>query len=101
MCYCPDQNPIEFAHTCQEKLSKKALQEAFVPTYTRMKRYQGQWHKEEGIAFPDYIFLESKDEKLLFRELEQYENTPKQITCLSSEQEEFLSKVFGFVKRTY
>ena len=43
-------NPVEI---CRQSFSARALEDAFVPTYDRMKRYQGQWHVEQGIASPD------------------------------------------------
>ena len=48
LCDCGEQNPTEFARICRQNLSARALEDAFVPTYDRMKRYQGQWHVEQG-----------------------------------------------------
>jgi transcriptional antiterminator NusG len=33
------------------------LEKGFVPLYEQKKRYQGQWHVEEKILFPGYVFL--------------------------------------------
>lgn len=77
MCYCPEQNPTELANICQQQLSKEALQEAFVPTYTQMKKYKGEWHQEERIAFPDYIFLETKNADALLLDIEKCCQTGK------------------------
>lgn len=105
MCYCPEQDPTELANICQQQLSKKTLQEAFVPTYTQMKKYQGEWHQEERIAFPDHIFLETKNADALLLDIEKCYQTGKlsqqmiqQIVGLQPEQEDFLRKVLGSEK---
>ena len=56
------------------QLSKKiidesALKECFIPYYERMKRFQGEWHKEQYILFPGYIFLVTEQVDVLFWEL--------------------------------
>ena len=56
------------------QLSKKmidgsVLKECFIPYYERMKRYQGEWHKEQYILFPGYIFLVTEQVDELFWEL--------------------------------
>ena len=77
-----------------------------MPTYDRMKRYQGQWHVEQGIAFPDIIFLESEDPDTLEQEL--HDKCPdSRMIRLSSEQKGLFAQLFGAgeayvtVKRTY
>ena len=76
-----------------------------MPTYDRMKRYQGQWHVEEGIAFPDYIFLETKNAEILLSDMEKcYQSgkfshyTIQQMVSLQPEQENFLRNVLGTEK---
>ena len=65
-----------------------------MPTYDRMKRYQGQWHVEQGIAFPDIIFLESEDPDTLEQEL--HDKCPdSRMIRLSSEQKGLLAQLFG------
>lgn len=61
-----------------------------------MRKYEGSWHIEQRLMFPDYVFLESEDEKRLSEELEQYrpfltalgENNTLVPVC--REEEEFL-----------
>ena len=103
MCYCPEQDPTELAELCKARISKEALQEAFVPTYDKMKRYQGEWHIEQGIVFPGYIFLESANSDVLFSELKRcsrdeqslQEILEQKMFCLQPEQERFLNSVLG------
>ena len=105
LCDCGEQNPTEFARICRQSLSARALEDAFVPTYDRMKRYQGQWHVEEGIAFPDYIFLETKNAEALLSDMEKCCQAGKlsryviqQMVSLQPEQEDFLRNVLGTEK---
>ena len=48
----------------------KALQDAFVFTCDRMRRYEGDWHLEQRLLFPGLLFLESQDKDRLCQELE-------------------------------
>lgn len=106
LCDCGEQNPTEFARICRQSLSARALEDAFVPTYDRMKRYQGEWHVEQGIAFPDIIFLESEDPDTLEQEL--HDKCPdSRMIRLSSEQKGLFAQLFWSreayvtVKRAY
>lgn len=56
----------------KQHLSGQILKDAFVFTYDKMKRYEGQWHVDSDRMFPNYIFLESDCERALFKELEEY-----------------------------
>ena len=42
---------------CRRVLSVQLLDECFTPRYERMRRYCGQWHKEEKPMFPGYLFF--------------------------------------------
>ncbi len=46
------------------------LQDAFVFTCDRMRRYEGAWHLERQLLFPGVLFLESQDGERLRKELE-------------------------------
>lgn len=52
-------------------MNNKGLQDAFVFTCDRMRRYEGNWHLEQHLLFPGLVFLESRDKDRLSRELEQ------------------------------
>ena len=58
---------------CKATLSEQAATCVFTFTYDRMKRYQGEWHLERSVTFPDYFFLESNNEEQLKKELNQYQ----------------------------
>lgn len=48
-------------HCCEKIADKDILEEAFVLHYQRDKHYQGAWHTETRVLFPDYVFLVSQD----------------------------------------
>ncbi len=41
------------------------LRECFVPYTKQLKRYLGEWHMEQKVLFPGYVFLVSDDPKEL------------------------------------
>lgn len=47
----------------QEQAQETDRETCFIPRYERMKRYQGEWHKERRILFPGYVFVISSDLK--------------------------------------
>lgn len=57
------------ADLCRKIVENEILLEAFIPRYERMKRYQGEWHKEQLPMFPGYIFLVTERVDELFQEL--------------------------------
>lgn len=59
------------AFACRRVLSPEYLKDCFVPKCERMKRYQGQWHKEEKPMFPGYLFFVTDEIEQLFREVKQ------------------------------
>lgn len=38
-------------------------------TYDRMRQYEGKWHLERHLLFPEYVILESGNEEFLLEEL--------------------------------
>lgn len=84
--------------SCRTLLSEKSLKDAFVLTYDRMRRYEGDWHLEKRILFPKRVFLESRDEKALRNELRQYQGIVEQKTPLiriGNQDEAFLRDLCG------
>ena len=53
--YCPHQNMQNLMELCKKTLSEQAAACVFTFTYDRMKRYQGEWHLERSLSFPDYF----------------------------------------------
>ena len=47
------------------------LKECFIPKYERRKKYLGQWHQEEAVLFPGYIFIISDEVEGLYQALKQ------------------------------
>ena len=43
-----------------KRITNGRIQDVFTFTFDCMKRYQGQWHTENALLFPNYIFLEGK-----------------------------------------
>lgn len=77
------------------------MQDAFVFTYDRMRRYEGVWHVEQQALFPHYIFLESNNEKKLSEELKKYTNVfsvfemDGRLIPVEQEEESFLRELCG------
>ena len=42
---------------CQRIIDRRILERCFIPYYQQKKRFQGQWHIQERILFPGYVFL--------------------------------------------
>lgn len=82
-------------------MTGNALKDAFVLTYDRMLRYEGSWHVERQKLFPDYVFLESGDEKQFVREIAEYQEVFHVLgdddgpIPLEPEEERFLEKLCG------
>lgn len=62
----------EIMKSCRRVIPHHILQDVFVFTCDRMKRYQGSWHIEHTVMFPGYIFLETGDIRELSVWLEPY-----------------------------
>lgn len=53
---------------CQRLISSDILERCFIPYYQQKKRFQGEWHIQERILFPGYVFLITQNlEKLVER----------------------------------
>lgn len=51
---------------CQWLISSNVLERCFIPYYQQKKRFQGEWHIQERILFPGYVFLIAENpEKLV------------------------------------
>ena len=42
---------------CQRLISSNVLERCFILYYQQKKRFQGEWHIQERILFPGYVFL--------------------------------------------
>ena len=70
---CPDENTAGWIRFCKENIREDVLKDAFVLSYERMKRYQGDWHLEWDNVFSGCIFLETEELDALSEELLQNE----------------------------
>ncbi|MCI8418109.1 MAG: antiterminator LoaP [Lachnospiraceae bacterium] len=101
--YCPIQQEQKVLQICKEHLSQDALQDAFVFTYDRMRRYEGDWHLERQRMFPGYVFLESTNLEQLNKEIEKVSYLKKillgdgTLTSLQEREEMFLRRFCGEV----
>lgn len=57
------------ANLCRAIVNGEILMKSFIPRYERMKRYRGNWHKEQLPMFPGYIFLATERVDELFQDL--------------------------------
>lgn len=70
---------------CEYEISKKVLEQCFIPYYEEMKKYLGEWHKEKKILFPGYIFAVTDKIDELYAELKKVQGFTKILgdqTCL-------------------
>ena len=99
--YSPNQKEEELLYACKQHLTKEALEDAFVFTCDRMRRYKGAWHLERNPLFPHYLFLESRDEDKLTEELKRYSKvlsvleSDGKLVRVEQEEEAFLRMLCG------
>ena len=95
---CQGQDEQQILDSCRGILSGKSLTDAFVLTYDRMRRYEGNWHLEKCILFPERVFLESSNEKALRNALRHCQNIMEQkisLIRLEIQDEMFLRDLCG------
>lgn len=64
-------------------MSKAALNDVFVLTYDRMRKFEGAWHTEQRVLFPGYVILESDDEMALVKAMNRHEGIREQCPDLT------------------
>ncbi len=83
---------------CKSRLSPKAVQNVFIFTYDRLRRYEGAWHLERKLLFPAHVFLESENEDILLQELAKCSAAARQenpLVRMNEEEEQFLRILCG------
>lgn len=50
---------------CQRLISSNVLERCFILYYQQKKRFQGEWHIQERILFPGYVFLIAENQEKL------------------------------------
>lgn len=84
---------------CLRLISSNILEHCFVPYYQQKKRFQGEWHIQETVLFPGYVFLVTSDLKQLMDSLRKVTGmirllrTGEQIVPLSGEEVDLLLKL--------
>lgn len=56
---------------CQRIISSDVLERCFIPYYQQKKRFRGEWHIQERILFPGYVFLIARNLEILIDNLKQ------------------------------
>ncbi|MCI8667271.1 MAG: hypothetical protein HFG82_11515 [Dorea sp.] len=79
LLHCQEQDEWKTLYICRRNVPETVLTDAFVFTYDRMRRFQGEWHLEKQLMFPACIFLASNDEEKLTEELRKFEGTEELI----------------------
>ena len=47
----------EIITQCEKTIDHGILKRCFIPYYESMKKYKGEWHLEQKILFPGYVFM--------------------------------------------
>lgn len=77
------------------------LKECFIPKYERRRKYLGQWHQEEAVLFPGYIFIISDEVEGLYLALKQIPQLTKLLgvgekwTPMTKEDIEIMERLSG------
>lgn len=84
---------------CQRLMSSDILERCFIPYYQQKKRFQGEWHIQERILFPGYVFLIAKNLEQLINGLKNVIGLTKiigtgdEIVPLTQEEVDLLMKM--------
>ncbi len=54
---------------CIKLIDGEILEQCFVPYYKEQRKYQGDWHTEEKLLFPGYVFMVSNKLSDLYEDL--------------------------------
>ncbi len=95
---CKIEEEQELLTMCRRYLSQEVLQDVFVLTYDRMRKYEGVWHLERQLLFPGSVFLESNNEEILSEELEKCVDIDRHENfCIRMfpKEEQFLKRLCG------
>lgn len=91
----------EIMESCRKNISEQVLHDIFMFTCERMRRYEGHWHTETSLMFPNYIFMETDRPEMLSKTLQPYRSfvqvleNDRLLLCLDPEEEEFLRDLCG------
>ena len=92
---------------CQRIISSDVLERCFIPYYQQKKRFRGEWHIQERILFPGYVFLIARNLEILIDNLKQVIGltrligTGDEIVPLSQEEIDLLLRMGSDSFETY
>lgn len=78
---------------CQRLINSNVLERCFIPYYQQKKRFQGEWHIQERILFPGYVFLIAENPEKLVNGLTKLIGTGDEIVSLVQEEIDLLMKI--------
>lgn len=84
---------------CRKIIDRSILEQCFIPRFQQKKRFLGDWHIQNEILFPGYVFLISEYPDALVDSLKQIVGmtkllkTGEEITPLSQEEVALLQKL--------
>lgn len=80
---------------CKRQLNKDILQDAFMLTYEKMRKYEGSWHGEKVNLFPGHIILEAENREKLQDAIQNLSITYTSFQHVSEEEQTFLQNLCG------
>lgn len=81
---------------CKRQIATIYYKDFFVPLYIQKRRYQGQWHEEQKILFPGYVFIDTENMEPLVKELSKISGLTKllrnadEIASITKEEQHYL-----------
>lgn len=51
---------------CEKRIRPEIMERCYIPYYEKMRRYRGEWHMEQRLLFPGYVFIISDELEELF-----------------------------------
>lgn len=70
--HCRSGRERELIRSLRQRIPGFVLQNAFLFSCDRMRKYLGEWHTDRQLMFPGYVFLETEVPEELLRALKQY-----------------------------
>ena len=84
---------------CEKVMDSSVLEGCFIPRFQKKKRFLGEWHMQNEILFPGYVFLVTEQLDELVDSLKQVNGMAKllktgdEITPLSQQEVALLQKM--------
>ena len=94
----------EIITQCEKMIDQGILKRCFIPYYESMKKYKGEWHLEQKILFPGYVFMITDEIEQIYLNLKnvigltKLIGTGREIIPLTQEEVNFLTE-FGKEKQ--